>query len=167
MSKTRLGPNSSAFICHILAEKKFPLHQNLTLFPELLYRSGLIFWLLHVRMNLLKSYIPLLRILARNSFSCVDLIEKRIQLIFPPSYFISLCFHRKPWPTFSFTRLVVQNLSNHLLLLPIKWDFALKQCEIKISYLFSWKNMKDMSIRFSVKVHITGLNKKFWNLKIV
>ncbi len=35
---------------------------------------------------------PLMRILIRGPFSFVDLVEQRIRLISPPSYFISIVF---------------------------------------------------------------------------
>ncbi len=76
-----------------LPNKKFPLCQNLALFPKLLYHSGLIFFVLMCwEETAKKSYKPLMRILDRGSFSFIDLIEKRIRLVSPPSYFISIVF---------------------------------------------------------------------------
>ncbi len=112
-----------------------------------------------------RSYQPLKRILVRGSFSFIDLVVKRIRLISPPATSYLLFFHSKLWSRFSFTRVVVQNLFNHLLTL--KWNFEFKWCEIKISCSFSWNNMKDMSMRFIVEVCLTHSNQKFWNLEII
>jgi hypothetical protein len=76
-----------------VAKKMFLHCQNLAPFPKLLCCSGLIFLVLTCQNKTAKkSYEPLLRILVRGSFSFVDLVEKIIRLISPPSYIISIVY---------------------------------------------------------------------------
>ncbi len=113
----------------------------------------------------IKSNDPLMRILVRGLFNFIDLIEKRNQTYISPELLHTCCFfHSKPWSRFSFSRLVVQNLSNHFFT-SSQLNEILNLNDGKLR--FSWLNMSNMSMRFFIKVCLTCLNWKFWNLKII
>ncbi len=116
MSKTRLSPNYIPFISSTVPKKISPLCKNLALFTKLLYCFGLNFWVLTSRNKTAKkSNDPVTRILVRGLFNFIDPIEKeKSDSYLPQATLYLLFFDSKPWSRISFTRLVVQNLSNHL-----------------------------------------------------
>ncbi len=160
MSKTRLTQNSGPIIsCSVLPNfyhSQKISHRSPNFFSRcesknLFKRAGAEWW------KPLND--PLTRIIVKSLFSFVYLVIKINQTLISPKLLHIYCFLSKPWSWFSSTRLVVQNMSNHLLATYQPNEiFNLSDVKSRFSIHFSeqkWtKCQQDSALKFVYTVKI-------------